>query len=227
MTPDLTILTLTLNEAGALGEFLSKLEPAIKPVVPDYEVLVIDGGSTDGTVEMANAAGARVVRQSKPGYGNAYREGLAEAKGRYILTLDADGSHPTEMFRVLWARRLEYSVVMGSRYLPGAVDARPWGRRLLSRVLNAVYSTVLVCPLTDISGGFRLYRAEDLKPLVSVAPYYDVVAEIITLLWGGGHRILEIPYRYVPREQGQSKAQIVRFGINYGKTLYRLWRRFK
>ncbi len=227
MTPELTILTLTLNEAGALGEFLSQLGPAIRPVVSSYEVLIVDGGSTDATVEIANKAGVRVVKQSKPGYGNAYREGIALSKGKYILALDADSSHPKDMFKTFWERRHAYSVVMGSRYLPGAGDSRPWGRRLLSRILNAVYATVLACPLTDISGGFRLYRTEDAQKIVSEGPYYDVVAEIIVLLWGEGRKILEIPYRYVPREQGASKAQIVRFGLSYGKTLYQLWRRLK
>lgn len=227
MTPELTILTLTLNEAGALGEFLSQLGPAIKPIEPNYEVLIVDGGSTDGTVEIAEKAGVRVVRQSKPGYGNAYREGIALSKGKYILALDADSSHPKNLFGAFWARREEYSVVMGSRYLPGAGDTRPWGRRLLSQILNSVFRTVLVCPLTDISGGFRLYRTADVQAVVSEGPYYDVVAEIIVLLWGAGKKILEIPYLYVPREQGESKARIFKFGLAYLETLHRLWRRFK
>ncbi len=227
MTPELTILTLTLNEAGSLGEFLSQIGPAIKPVEPNYEVLIIDGGSTDGTLEIAKKAGVRVVQQSKPGYGNAYREGLALAKGKYILALDADSSHPKNLFGTFWAQREKYSVVMGSRYLPGAGDSRPWGRKMLSRILNAVYATVLVCPLTDISGGFRLYKTADAQAVVSEGPYYDVVAEIIVLLWGGGKKVLEIPYLYVPREQGQSKAQIIRFGLSYLKTLFKLWQRFK
>ncbi len=227
MTPELTILTLTLNEAGALGEFLDQLGPAIKPVEPNYEVLIVDGGSTDGTLDIAKKAGVRVVTQSRPGYGNAYREGLALAKGRYILALDADSSHPKDLFGAFWAQREKYSVVMGSRYLPGAGDTRPWGRRLLSQILNAVYRTVLVCPLTDISGGFRLYKTEDVQKVVSIGPDYDVVAEIIVLLWGEGKKVLEIPYRYVPREQGESKARIFKFGLSYLRTLFNLWQRYK
>lgn len=227
MTPELTILTLTLNEAGALGEFLSQLGPAIRPIEPNYEVLIVDGGSTDGTVEIAKKAGVRVVTQSKPGYGNAYREGLALSRGKYILALDADSSHPKNLFGTFWAQREKYSVVMGSRYLPGAGDTRPWRRRLLSQILNAVYRTVLVCPLTDISGGFRLYKTADVQAVQSEGPYYDVVAEIIVLLWGSGKKVLEIPYLYVPREQGESKARIFKFGLAYLETLHRLWRRFK
>src|SRR5437016_4604218 len=95
--PELTVLTLTLNEAGALSEFLAKLKP-VADAVGAIETLVVDGGSTDGTVEIARKFGARLVRQTLPGYGNAYREGLEAARGRWILTMDADGSHPPEFF---------------------------------------------------------------------------------------------------------------------------------
>jgi dolichol-phosphate mannosyltransferase len=223
--PGLTVLTLTLNEAGSLDSFFAKMKPAVSAVVPDFELLIVDGGSCDETVAMAKAAGARVVRQSKPGYGNAYREGLALAKGNYILTLDADSAHPMELFAEFWRQRADYSVVMGSRYLPGGSDARPAGRKMLSRVLNFAYRTVLWSPLTDISGGFRLYRAEDVQNTPSAALYYDVVAELMGKLWGSGKKILEIPYHYFPRENGESKARIIRFGFHYGMTLLklRLW----
>lgn len=225
--PELTVLTLTLNEAGALGEFLEQLGPAIRPIEPNYEVLIVDGGSTDGTLEIARRSGARVVTQSRPGYGNAYREGLALCRGKYIFALDADSSHPKSLFGTFWAERERHAVVMGSRYLPGAGDARPPGRRILSRFLNWCYRAVLRSPMTDISGGFRLYEAGAARAAAaeSAAPYYDAVAEIIVLIAAKGGRVLEIPYRYVPREQGESKARIVKFGLSYFKTLLRLWRR--
>ena len=220
--PELTVLTLTLNEAGSLGSFFARLKPAVAAVAGEFELLIVDGGSSDDTVALATAAGARVVRQTRPGYGNAYREGLALSRGRYILTVDADSAHPMELFAELWRRREEYSVVMGSRYLPGALDARPAGRKLLSRVLNFAFRTVLRSPLTDISGGFRLYRAEDVRKMPCEARYYDVVAELIARLWGNGYRILEIPYHYSPREHGESKARVLRFGFFYGLTLLKL-----
>jgi dolichol-phosphate mannosyltransferase len=205
-----------------LESFFAKMKPAVTALVPDFELLIVDGGSTDDTVELAKKAGARVVRQTLPGYGNAYREGLALAKGKYILTLDADSAHPMELFGEFWRRRQDYSVVMGSRYLQEGGDSRPAGRKLLSRILNLAYRTVLWSPLTDISGGFRLYRAEDVQKMPSEALYYDVVAELIAKLWGSGYKILEIPYHYVPREHGESKARVLRFGFYYGLTLLKL-----
>jgi dolichol-phosphate mannosyltransferase len=220
--PELTVLTLTLNEAGSLESFFARLKPAVSAVVGEFELLIVDGGSTDETVALARKAGARVVRQTAPGYGCAYREGLALAQGRYILTVDADCAHPMELFAQLWSRREEFSVVMGSRYLPGALDARPARRRLLSRVLNFAYRTVLRSPLTDLSGGYRLYRAEDARKMPSEARSYDVVAELIARLWASGYPILELPYRYSPRQHGESKARVLRFGFQYGMTLLKL-----
>lgn len=215
-------MTLTWNEAGSLPKHIERIR-AITRTVKDFEFLIVDGGSTDGSVELAKKAGARVVRQSRPGYANAYCEGLRLAAGRYILTLDADGAHPPEQFPELWKRRAEASVVMGSRYLPGSRDLRPFKRRMLSVILNFVLSKVLGCPLTDISGGFRLYKAADVRDVPCLAQTYDTVAEIIVRLWGSGFRVIEIPYLYAPRESGESKARIIPFGISYGRTLLRLW----
>jgi dolichol-phosphate mannosyltransferase len=219
---ELTVLTLTLNEEHALPGFLEKCLPTISKVVGDFELLIIDGNSTDRTVEIARAAGARIENQSKPGYGNAYREGLSLASGKYILTLDADSAHPMDLFADFWKERERHSLVMGSRYLRGAGDGRSFPRRILSNVLNFAYRLLLWSPMTDISGGFRLYRAEDVRRVDSRAPYYDVVAEIAVLMHGMGMKVLEIPYQYIPRDDDESKAQIIKFGISYGKTLLRL-----
>ena len=220
--PELPVLPLTLNEAASLESFFSKMKPAVSALVPDFELFIVDGGSTDNTVALAQKAGARVIRQTLPGYGNAYREGLALSKGKYILTLDADSAHPMALFSEFWRHRTGSSVVMGSRYLPGGSDARPAGRKMLSRILNLAYRTVLLSPLTDISGGFRLYRAEDVQNMPSEALYYDVVAELIAKLWGSGKKILEIPYHYLPRQHGESKARVLRFGCYYALTLLKL-----
>ncbi len=221
--PELTVLTLTLNEVESLKNFLRRVEPLLSPQAERFELLIVDGGSTDGTLEVAREAGARVILQDKPGYANAYLQGLAAAQGRFILCVDADSSHPLEIFHEFWRRRNDYDVVMGSRYLPGGEDGRPWLRRLMSRLLNWTYARFLSVPLTDISGGFRLYRAEALRGIHCSARYYDVVAELIVRLHGGGRRILEIPYHYIPRGHGRSKAKLLTFSLSYVITMIQLW----
>ena len=95
-----------------MQKFLEKICPAILVCVKSFEILIVDGGSRDGTAEIAKKFGARVHLQSRPGYGNAYREGIALAKGKYILTMDADSSHPVEIFQEFWRLREHYTVVM-------------------------------------------------------------------------------------------------------------------
>ncbi len=220
--PELTVLLLTMNEAGALPEILERVRKGIGPVVADHEVLVIDGGSTDGTVEKAGKTGAKVSQQRSPGYGNAYRQGLAEARGRWIVTVDADGSHPPEIFDKLWALRGDWDVVMGSRYMKDSTDERAWLRRTMSIVLNFFYSKVLGVPLSDISGGYRLYRREAAR-IPCYGSHYETVAELIVRIWGEGFRVHEIPYVYTERDKGSSKVRLLYFSYCYVRTLISLW----
>src|SRR3989304_3022795 len=117
--------------AGAGGRRLERLE------VPG-EILVVDGGSTDGTPRWAAEAGARVLTQPGRGYADALLAGLRAARGRFVLTLDADYSHDPDFVDALWARRAAADLVVASRYVPGGHAPMPLARKLLSRVLHAV-----------------------------------------------------------------------------------------
>src|SRR3954465_3925713 len=89
-TLDLTVLLPVLNERDNLAALLPRLAAVLRRIDCTSEVLVVDGGSGDGTVELARSLGARVLVQTSPGYGGALREGFAAANGRYIVTSDAD-----------------------------------------------------------------------------------------------------------------------------------------
>ena len=93
----------------------------------------------------------------------------------------------------------------------------------MSWFLNLVFSTFLGVPLTDISGGFRLYRASAAHGAQSVAPHYDVVADVILRLYVRGFRILEIPYHYELRKAGESKARLLSYSLSYIQTLLKMW----
>ena len=220
--PELTLLTLTWNEGVVLDDFLAKAKSHIV-LAGAVELLLIDAGSTDGTVEIAQRHGARVVRQSAPGYGQAYREGLELARGKWIITMDPDGSHPPEFFPELWNRREGADLVMGSRYLAEKGDLRQGLRKAMSWFLNQVFAKLLGVPLTDFSGGYRLYRASAVHSIESQAPHYDVVADVVLKLHGHGFKVVEIPYHYQVRKAGASKARLLSYSWSYVKTLARLW----
>jgi dolichol-phosphate mannosyltransferase len=100
----------------------------------------------------------------------------------------------------------------------------PTLRRLLSKLLNGVFSRVLGLPVRDLSSGFRIYRRQALQGIAARGDYFDVLPEIIALAYIQGLRIREIPFHYHPREAGVSKARIVKFIPSYARTLLRCWR---
>jgi dolichol-phosphate mannosyltransferase len=211
---DLTIVLPVLNERENVERLLPRTVEVLRTIGCRYElVVVVDGGSTDGTADAAVAGGARVIRQTLPGYGGALREGLAAAAGTYILTLDADLSHDPDFIRKLWRSRERAEVVIASRYVKGGVAYMPRHRLILSRVLNAFFARGLGLPVRDLSSGFRLYRAKAVQGLDLEGTNFEVLEEILVKIHAEGWRITEIPFTYYPRERGTSHARIVAFGM--------------
>lgn len=208
-------------------ENLELLLPALKEVVADLgisaEVLVIDGGSTDGTREVAERKGVRVIRQEERGYGGALLAGFHASAAPFIVTMDADLSHRPVFLEQLWRRRDDAEVLIASRYIEGGKFEMGGMRRILSQILNRVYSRVLSLPVCDLSSGFRMYHRHVLERMSLVARDFDVLEEILIRVAAAGWRILEIPFHYMPRGSGSSHVRLFRFGLAFLKTLGRMW----
>lgn len=221
---DLSIVLPVLNERENVERLLPRAVGVLRAIGCSYELVVVDGGSVDGTPEAALAGGARVIRQTLPGYGGALREGLAAAVGTYILTLDADLSHDPDFIVKLWRSRERAEVVIASRYVRGGVAYMPRNRLILSRVLNAFFARGLGLPVRDLSSGFRLYRAAAVRSLDLEGTNFEILEEILVKIHAAGWRIIEIPFTYYPRERGSSHARVVAFGIAFLKAFVRLWK---
>ena len=222
---NLTVLIPTFNEADNLAELLPRLTATVERLTPgSWEILVVDGGSRDRTVAAAQEHGARVVGQRRPGFGGAMRAGLEEAKGDFILTMDADLSHEPNFAGKLWANRDRADIIIASRYCPGGAAYMPWTRKLLSRTLNFVFSHGLSLGVRDLSSGFRLYRSDLLKRLPLHGRNFEILEETLVRAHMDGARILEIPFTYFPRVRGSSHARIFRFGFDLLRTFLEMWR---
>src|SRR5581483_11053591 len=153
-TAAVTVVIPTLNEAENLPHVL----PAIPPA---YEVLIVDGGSADGTVDVAQQLrpSCRVLRQPGHGKGDALAHGFAEATGDIIVTLDADGStDASEIPRFVETLRAGADFAKGSRFLDGGGSAditrvRRLGNHMLSRLVNFLYG----CVYTDLCYGYNAF----------------------------------------------------------------------
>jgi dolichol-phosphate mannosyltransferase len=222
-TLDLTVVIPVLNERENVAALLPRLDVVLEQLECASEVLVVDGGSSDGTAELARSLGARVLLQKTPGYGGALREGFAAAGGEYIITLDADLSHDPDFIAKLWRARSRADIVIASRYVKAGVAYMPLHRKLLSRVLNRFFAIGLGLPVRDLSSGFRLYRASLLAELDARGRNFDVLEEILVKAYAAGWHVVEIPFTYYPRDHGSSHARIFRFGLALLGAFARLW----
>ncbi|HJX39506.1 MAG TPA: glycosyltransferase family 2 protein, partial [Anaerolineae bacterium] len=128
----MSVIIPALNEGNNLRVLLPRLHQVLAALAPlGYETIVVDGGSTDDTVEVVESLGARVVFQEEPGYGGALKAGFQAAEGDYLLTLDADLSHDPSFIERMWAARQEAEVVVASRYVPAGSARMPLVRKVL------------------------------------------------------------------------------------------------
>jgi dolichol-phosphate mannosyltransferase len=221
---DLSVLIPVLNERDNLVELLPRLHGVLAHLGCTSEVVVVDGGSHDGTAEAAQGLGARVLVQRAPGYGGALREGFAATTGRHVLTLDADLSHDPDFIIKLWRAREHADIVIASRYVKGGVAYMPLSRKLLSRLLNRFFALGLGLPVRDMSSGFRLYRASVLADLHLEGRNFDILEEALVKAYAAGWRVVEIPFTYYPRDAGSSHARVIAFGLDLLRAFARLWR---
>ena len=225
--PELTVLMLTREEAENLKTLLPELIAALDPCGITYEILVVDADSKDGSAEIAASHGARVLRQGQPGYGNALREGIAMARGTLLLTLDADLSHRPQFLERMLGLRHAADIVIASRYVAGGGADMPLTRRVLSKILNGTFSSLLGIPVRDMSSGFRLYRLDVIRDLGMAGEHFDILPEIVSMASLRGARIREIPFQYSARGAGVSKARALAFAPSYWRTLRRCRRERK
>jgi dolichol-phosphate mannosyltransferase len=205
----------TYNEAA-------NIRPLIEQILaqgPQFDVLVVDDGSPDGTGEIVAAMAERTPRvqlhrrPGKLGLGTAYiagfRHGLRQGY-RYICEMDADFSHQPHYLPMLLGRaEREAEVAIGSRNVPGGrVENWPLLRRLISKGGSLYARTLLGLPVRDCTGGFKCFRAEVLRriDLGSIrSSGYAFQVEMNYRCHQAGFRISELPIVFPDRVAGHSK----------------------
>ncbi|MGH9370096.1 MAG: glycosyltransferase family 2 protein, partial [Vicinamibacterales bacterium] len=157
------------------------------------------------------------------GFGHELRSGLRQARGTYIITVDADFSGPMTFLADLWARRHDAEVIVASRYVDGSRVTMSAARHAGSRVLNAVFRRGLSLGVNDGSSAIRLYRADVVDGLPLEATDYDILQEVLVRAYADGWRVLEIPLHYTPNSAVASKAHAA-LAAAYLRTFWALWK---
>ena len=211
-----SVLIPALNEAPAIARVVAEL----RGTADWQEIVVIDDGSTDGTADRAEAAGARVVRHPyNKGNGAAVKTGIRAAEGRFVLIIDADGQHqPADALRLI-GRLTEYDLVIGAR---SAASQATMGRRLGNLVLNRLAGYLTGRPIPDLTSGFRAARRECLQEFLHLLPNGFSTPTTTTLAFAkAGYSICFEPIEAARRE-GVSKIHLGADGARFFLILLKL-----
>jgi dolichol-phosphate mannosyltransferase len=219
----LTVAIPALNEGPNLALLLPELRPVLNDLNIRYEILIVTRDPDRQTLEEAEHAGAQVLEQTERGYGGALLTAFQRASGTYILTLDADLSHPPTFIRDLWQQRHSADLIIASRFVEGGSASMPIARYVLSRTLNMFFGVGLSLPVRDLSSGFRLYKSDLVRELAPKARDFDILQEILVRAYAQGRQTQEVPFAYAPREHGNSNARVFQFGLAYLRTFGSLW----
>ncbi|MCR9136750.1 MAG: glycosyltransferase family 2 protein [Alphaproteobacteria bacterium] len=207
MSLELTILMPCLNEAETLAKCIGDAQQFIEANTISAEVLVSDNGSTDDSVAIAEAAGARVVHAETMGYGAALIAGIAAARGRYVIMGDADDSYDfTALLPFLISLRQGADLVIGNRFkggiAPGAMP--PLHRYLGNPVLSFLGRLFFKIKIGDFHCGLRGINRDRFKTLTLRTTGMEFASEMIVVAALSGFHISEVPT--VLRSDGRSRA---------------------
>lgn len=214
MTESIVVVLPTYNERDNLEGMVLRLRTS----VPDARLLIVDDGSPDGTGDIADALAASdsavhvLHRASKQGLGAAYLAGFAWALEHgfdVIIESDVDGSHQPEQLPSLIAALDGHDMVVGSRWVGGGgIVNWPLSRRIVSKGGSFYARTLLRLHERDVTGGFRVFRAEALRTIGLGRIDSLGYCFQIEMLWRaerGGLRIAEVPITFIERVNGVSK----------------------
>jgi len=211
--PDLSAIVPVCNERECLPELIAELETALARTNLQYEIILIDDGSTDGSTDWIRDRSRKtpftigVIFEKNAGQSAAVTAGIKLARGRFVVTLDADGQNDPADIPAMIASLEGADVVSGVR----AQRHDDWKRKVSSRIANGVRRAVLGDTLTDIGCSLKVYRREALEGLPT---FVGVHRFLPALCQFRGARVVEVPVRHRPRTKGVSK-----YGVGN-----RLWR---
>lgn len=217
--PTVTALICTLNEEESLPHVLRK--------IPDWvdEILVVDGHSTDKTVEIAqkSRANVRVISQKRKGKGDALKSGFEQAQGDIIVTLDADNAtNPTEMINFIEPLLHGYDYVKGTRFIKGESRNKPFHRVIGNWIITMTFNVLFFRLYTDLCSGYNAFWK---KRVTSLALFSEDGFEneplINSRIARAGLKVAEVGHRDDGRNKGEVKESSWRQGFKAIKSIVR------
>lgn len=197
------------NEESTIGDIITRTRNTLEKMNQPYEVLVIDDGSVDKSLEISKDKGAEVFKETHQGKGRAIRYGFRRAKGNIIVTLDSDGSHQPEEIPLVLESIIEgkADLSIGSRFLNNQANHAkiPRINRVGNKMFNGLIRFLTDSRISDSQSGFKAIRASILERMELSSKGYEVESELLIKAFKLGARVTEIPISFEQRTVGKSK----------------------
>ncbi|MBU0730897.1 MAG: glycosyltransferase family 2 protein [Proteobacteria bacterium] len=205
----ITILIPAYNEELSIG----KTVETMKSLYPDYEILVVDDGSTDSTMNVAMQAGANVwPHPYNIGNGAAVKTGLRCASSEWIVLIDADGQHDPKDIARLVEHKDKYDMVVGAR---SRESTTTFHRRFANRIFNWLATYITKFKIEDLTSGFRLIRKSTVEQYLYLLPNTFSYPTTMTMAYlRSGLTVKYVPIK-ARKRKGISKIRLFRDGVRF------------
>ena len=232
--PYLSVVIPAFNEEPRIGATLERAYGYLSRCGYPFEIVVVDDGSRDGTIRVAEAFASRspgiriVLNDMNRGKGFSVRHGVEEARGEYVLFSDADLSTPIEDVEKLFPKLTSegFGIAIGSRSIRGA-DVRihqPWYRELMGKIYNKIVRACALRGFKDTQCGFKLFRADVARRIFAKQRIerFSFDVEALYLARKYGYRIAEVPVTWYdsPRSRVSIASAPLRMFLDVLKIRY-------
>lgn len=215
--PLISIIIPTYHEAGNIGEMVRRTKKLSKRY--SIEIIVVDGGSKDGTPDIAQKAGAtKVIRfPRKRGKGVDLWEAFQKARGKYIIEIDADLQFDPEeipLFINAFEKGAEVVIAQRENY-----KESPLWRTIGNKSLSYLTSIVLMYPIHDVLAGFKAAKREVMLSLKLQEKGFMYESEIVVKAVRMKYKLAQIPVRYKRRMRENSQVSLVKDGLRFARSI--------
>jgi glycosyltransferase involved in cell wall biosynthesis len=224
----ITVFFPAFNDEGSIGALVSEALDVLPRLTDDFEVLVINDGSTDSTLEVLEdlarkSTNVRIVsHESNQGYGAALRTGFRTASKELVFYTDGDGQYEVRELLALHPL-LTPSVDVVNGYKKGRADKRH--RKLLGAVYNRLAHLLFSIPVRDVDCDFRLMRRDALSQVELISSSGVICVELVHKLHAAGSNFVEAPVNHYPRLHGRSQFFTLKRVGRTAFDLLSLWMR--
>jgi dolichol-phosphate hexosyltransferase len=218
---EVCIIIPTLNEESSIGQVIEEIpKKGLEDSGYNVDILVVDGISTDRTMQIAREKGARILLETRRGKGRAIRTAMEQIHADYIFMLDGDFTYPPSHIPAMLKVLQKYPVVIGSR-LKGKREKGSLkkinliGNHLVTILANLLYGT----RISDVCTGYWGFRRDVIRNLNLTSDGFQLEVELLIQLAKKGYKIGEVPINY-RRRSGKPKLSGFKDGVKIGKFLF-------